>query len=193
MKDIVFFSNNKNKIKEIINLFSDTSFNLLSLNNYNKIESPKETGKSFSENAKIKSLYGFKKFNKICFADDSGLCIEALDYAPGVYSKQYLKKYESKRDALKEIISSTIKKNNFNAYFETSICLTINYETNIFFQGKVKGVISKKIIGKGGFGYDPIFIPSGFKKTFAQMSIKKKNEISHRYIAIKKLKNYLVN
>lgn len=193
MRDIVFFSNNRNKIEEITNLFSSTTFNLSSLNNYKKIKSPKEIGKSFSENAEIKSQYGFKKFSKICFADDSGLCVEALNYGPGIYSKQYLEKYKNKKDALKKIVSSAISKKNFKAYFITSICLTMNYKTNMFFEGKVKGTISNTIIGKDGFGYDPIFIPNGYKETFAQMDIKKKNKISHRYIAINKLKKFLVN
>ena len=193
MKEIIFFSNNNNKIKEVKNLFSTQYFNLYNLNNYKKIKSPEETGKSFSENAKIKSLYGFQKFNKICFADDSGLCVKALNNGPGINSKNYLEKHKNKKEALKKIILASIKKNNFSAYFKTSICLTLNYEKNIFFDGKVEGIISKEIMGEDGFGYDPIFIPNGYKETFAQMDLNTKNQISHRYIAIKKLKNYLIN
>ena len=193
MRDIIFFSNNKNKIKEISNLFSTSNFKMLSLNDYKKIKSPLENGISFAENAKIKSLYGYKYFKKICFADDSGLCIEAMENNPGIHSKDFLNKYKKKEDALQEIINLVTKKNNFNAYFQTSICLTINLKKHIFFNGRVKGYISKKIIDVGAFGYDPIFIPSGGNKTFSQMDLEEKNKISHRYIAVKKLNDFLVS
>ena len=190
MKQIVFFSNNKNKILEVSNLFLKSKFKILSLNNFNKIISPEETGETFEENAKIKSLYGFKKFNHMCFADDSGICIEALNGKPGINSKSYLNK-KNKEDVFNFIINETNNKKNYNAFFQTTICLSQNKNDHIFFTGKIQGKISNKIIGNNGFGYDPIFIPQGFKKTFSEMSIKEKNNISHRGIALRKLKSFI--
>ena len=193
MKEIIFFSNNKNKIKEISNLFIKFNYKLLSLNDFKNTESPIENGKTFKDNAKIKSIYGYKKFNKLCFADDSGICIDALNGAPGVNSKQYLESEKNKNLVLNKIISLTKNKNNYNAFFETSICLTVNINKQIFFSGKVYGKISLKIRGSHGFGYDPIFIPNGMNLTFSEMSLYQKNLLSHRAIAINKLSKYLIN
>ena len=193
MKEIIFFSNNKNKIQEISNLFIKFNYKLLSLNDFKNTESPIENGKTFKDNAKIKSIYGYKKFNKICFADDSGICIEALNGAPGINSKQYLGSENKKNVILNKIISLAKNKNKYKAFFETSICLTLNIDKQIFFSGKVYGKISLKIRGNHGFGYDPIFIPDGMNLTFSEMSLHQKNLLSHRAIAIKKLSEYLTN
>ncbi len=193
MKEIIFFSNNKNKIQEISNLFMRFNYKLLSLNDFKDTASPIENGKTFKDNAKIKSIYGYKKFNKICFADDSGICIEALNGAPGINSKQYLGSENKKNVILNKIISLAKNKNKYKAFFETSICLTLNIDKQIFFSGKVYGKISLKIRGNHGFGYDPIFIPDGMNLTFSEMSLHQKNLLSHRAIAIKKLSEYLTN
>ena len=193
MKEIIFFSNNKNKIQEISNLFIKLNYKLLSLNDFKDTASPTENGKAFKDNAKIKSIYGYKKFNNLCFADDSGICIEALNGAPGINSKQYLESENKKNVILNKIISLAKNKNKYKAFFETSICLTQNIDTQIFFSGKVYGKISLKIRGNHGFGYDPIFIPDGTNLTFSEMSLHQKNLLSHRAIAIKKLLEYLAN
>tara|TARA_B100000700_G_scaffold324427_1_gene430543 strand:- start:1241 stop:1828 length:588 start_codon:yes stop_codon:yes gene_type:complete len=193
VKEIIFFSNNKNKIQEISNLFMRFNYKLLSLNDFKDTASPIENGKTFKDNAKIKSIYGYKKFNKICFADDSGICIEALNGAPGINSKQYLGSENKKNVILNKIISLAKNKNKYKAFFETSICLTLNIDKQIFFSGKVYGKISLKIRGNHGFGYDPIFIPDGMNLTFSEMSLHQKNLLSHRAIAIKKLSEYLTN
>ena len=193
MKEIIFFSNNKNKIKEISNLFIKFNYKLLSLNDFKNTESPIENGKTFKDNAKIKSIYGYKKFNKLCFADDSGICIDALNGAPGINSKQYLESEKNKNTTLNKIISLAKNKNRYKAFFETSICLTLNINKQIFFTGRVYGKISLKIRGNHGFGYDPIFIPNGMNLTFSEMTIYQKNLLSHRAIAIKKLSKYLTN
>ena len=133
MKKIVFFSNNKNKIIEISNIFFEKSLTILNLNNFKKIDSPNEVGSTFEENAKIKSLYGYKIFNKICFADDSGICVEALGGKPGVYSKKFLKKNIQTNKVFKKIQVAAKDKNNFNAFFQTSICLSLNEEKHVFF------------------------------------------------------------
>ena len=193
MKEIIFFSNNKNKIKEISNLFIKFNYKLLSLNDFKNTESPIENGKTFKDNAKIKSIYGYKKFNKLCFADDSGICIDALNGAPGINSKQYLESGKNKKTTLNKIISLAKNKDRYKAFFETSICLTLNINKQIFFTGRVYGKISLKIRGNHGFGYDPIFIPNGMNLTFSEMTIYQKNLLSHRAIAIKKLSKYLTN
>jgi len=191
VKEVVFFSNNKNKIIEIKQLFLNSPTQILSLNDFIELKSPEETGSTFEENAKIKSIYGLKKLNKICFADDSGICIEAIDNKPGINSKDFLKKREDRFSMLKEIIYSVKIRKKFNAFFQTSISLSLKKNKNIIFTGIIKGTIANKITGLNGFGYDPIFIPNGHKRTFAEMSINEKNKISHRAIAIDKLKKYL--
>ena len=193
MKEIIFFSNNKNKFQEISNLFIKLNYKLLSLNDYKNTVSPVESGKTFKDNAKIKSIYGFKKFNKICFADDSGICIDALNGAPGINSKEFLKSENQKNTVLNRIISLAKNKEKHKAFFETSICLTLNINKHLFFTGRVYGKISLKIKGKNGFGYDPIFVPNGMGLTFSEMSLRQKNLLSHRAIAIKKLSKYLTN
>ena len=191
MKEVVFFSNNKNKISEVSNFFNGKSLKILNLNNYEKIQSPNEIGQTFEENAKIKSLYGYNFFKRICFADDSGISIEAMDGKPGVNSKNFLQKKNNPNETLRLILSVVKDANNFNAFFQTSICLALSKTQYIFFNGIVKGKISREIKGGRGFGYDPIFIPDNHDRTFAEMSLKEKNTISHRSIALKKLKNYI--
>ena len=190
MKKLIFFSNNKNKNIEIKKLFQKTPITILNLKDFNKINSPRETGNTFEENAKIKSLFGLNFFKLPCFADDSGICIDAMNNKPGVDSKNFLIKNENK-NAFKLIFSSVDLKKNYKAFFKTSICLSVKIDQHIFFNGKIEGTISKEIRGLNGFGYDPIFIPKGQSKTFAEMTIDKKNLISHRSIAINKLKKYL--
>tara|TARA_Y100000996_G_C22471949_1_gene622500 strand:+ start:119 stop:706 length:588 start_codon:yes stop_codon:yes gene_type:complete len=193
VKEVIFFSNNKNKIFEIQNMFSNLEIKLLSLNEFEKIESPNETGKTFEENAKIKASYGYNIFNKPCFADDSGICIEAMSGNPGVKSKKFLEINNGLTDAFKKIALEIKRANNDKAIFKTSICLVINKKEHLLFNGEIEGKISKKILGVKGFGYDPIFIPKNYNDTFAEMPLTKKNSISHRQIAIKKLRKYLLS
>ena len=192
MKNFLFFSHNQKKIAEIKDIFKIKNINIGNLNSFKKVREPKETGNSFSSNAKIKSNYGFAMFNIPCFADDSGFCVEALNYGPGVKSKRFLNKFSSNKDAFKYIISRVIKKNNNTAFFETAISLTLEKNHHIIFSGKIKGKVSSEPRGNNGFGYDPIFIPENSVKTFAEMSPKEKNKISHRNIALTKLKSFLI-
>ena len=193
MRKILFFSNNKNKINEISHLLPKSKFNIANLNQLDKILSPEETGTTFKENAKIKSLFGFLKFNIACFADDSGMCIESMGGKPGIRSKEFLSKEKNKEKIFENIINISKLKNNYSAFFETSICFSLDKNKHIFFTGRVRGKISKVIKGVDGFGYDPIFIPNGHNKTFAEMSILEKNKVSHRAIAISKLEKYLIS
>jgi len=192
VREIIFFSNNENKILEISNLFLNSSIKILNLQAFRKVLSPVETGETFEENAEIKSKYGLKKFKKICFADDSGICIKALGGDPGVNSKQFLYSEKNPINTLNKIIKITKSKKIFDAFFQTTICLSITKDKKIFFTGKINGRISNIKKGFDGFGYDPIFIPNGYNKTFAEMKLAEKNLISHRSIAIKKLRDYLI-
>ena len=193
MRKLLFFSNNKNKIIEIKKIFNKFDLELLSLNDLNISEEPKESGRTFEENAKIKSEYGFNKTGIPCFADDSGICIESLNWKPGVLSKRFFNKFKSNEACFESIIKSTKKNSKKNAYFKTSISLTIKDNQNVIFNGKIDGKISEQSKGRFGFGYDPIFIHKNYNKTLAELSIKEKNKISHRSIAVKKLINFLSN
>ena len=193
MRQLLFFSNNENKIIEIEKIFKKFDLKLLSLSDVNLREEPKENGQTFEENAKIKSDFGFNKTGIPCFADDSGICIEALNWKPGVRSKRFLNSFKNNETCFKNIIKSIKKKSKLNAYFKTSISLSFNNDQNIVFNGKIDGIISNEVKGGFGFGYDPIFIPKYYKKTLAELSTKEKNEISHRSIAVTKLINFLSN
>ncbi len=193
MRQLFFFSNNKNKITEIKKIFNKSKIKVLSLRDLNINNEPKENGQTFEENAKIKSDYGFTKTGIPCFADDSGICIESLNWKPGILSKRFLNSFKTNKDCFKSVIKSIKGSGKQNAYFKTSISLTIKRDQNIVFNGKIEGKISDQIKGEFGFGYDPIFIPEFHTKTLAELSTKEKNEISHRSIAVTKLINFLTN
>ena len=191
MKDILFFSHNQKKIIEVKQIFKNSKIKFYDLNSLEKIKEPEETGNTFASNAKIKSKYGQKLFNIPCFADDSGFCVEALKNNPGVKSKRFLKKFSNNKKAFEYIISNVIKKKNNKAFFVTAISLTLKENHHITFLGKINGTVSLRPKGTNGFGYDPIFIPENHTKTFAEISLEEKNVISHRKIAITKLKSFL--
>ena len=191
MKDILFFSHNQKKIIEVKQIFKDSRIKVFDLNSFEKIKEPRETGGTFASNAKIKSKYGQKVFNIPCFADDSGFCVEALKNNPGVKSKRFLEKFSNKKKAFEYIISNVIERKNNKAFFVTAICLTLKDNHHIVFLGRVNGTVSLKPKGTNGFGYDPIFVPENYTRTFAEMSLEEKSVISHRKIAITKLKSFL--
>ncbi len=193
MKNLLFFSHNNKKVSEVKKILSRKDIKIYNLNFYNKIKEPIESGKSFAENAKIKSYCGLKEFKTPCFADDSGICIEALNNKPGIKSKRFLEEFKTHKHAFEYIISSVINKKNDRAFFKTAICLSIKKNYHVIFEGVVNGRISTKPKGVNGFGYDPIFIPDGYKKTFAEMNSKEKNKISHRLIALRKMESFLFN
>ena len=191
MKDILFFSHNQKKIVEVKQIFKESIVKVNDLNLFEKIKEPKETGNTFASNAKIKSKYGQELFNMPCFADDSGFCVEALKNNPGVKSKRFLEKFSNNKKAFEYIISNVVKKKNNKAFFVTAISLTLKENHHIIFLGKINGTVSLEPKGTNGFGYDPIFIPENNVKTFAEMKLEEKNIISHRKIAITKLKSFL--
>ena len=193
MRQLLFFSNNKNKTIEIKKIFKKFNLEVLSLSDLEISDEPEENGQTFEENAKIKSDYGFYKTGLPCFADDSGICIESLNWKPGVLSKRFLNNFKSEADCFESVIKSTKKNSEQNAYFKTSISLTVKENQNVIFNGKIDGKISEQIKGRFGFGYDPVFIPKNYNKTLAELNTKEKNKISHRSIAVTKLINFLIN
>ena len=193
MKKLLFYSNNKNKISEITNLFKNISIKILSPQNFNLNFEPNEIGNSFAQNAKIKSEFGNKKVNIPCFADDSGICIEALNWKPNIYSKDFINSFKNKNECFKHILKKVKETKKNKAYFITSICLTLEINHHIVFQGKLEGIINERVIGKEGFGYDPLFKPNICSKTLGEMKKEEKNKISHRSIAINKLLSFMSN
>ena len=137
----------------------------------------------------IKAKYIYENFNCDCFADDSGLEVEALDGKPGIYSARYAGNHDSDAN-MNKLLAELKEKTNRNAQFRTVIALILDGETHIF-EGIIKGTIAQKKLGSGGFGYDPIFIPEGYQQSFAQLGIDVKNSISHRARAMEKLFKFL--
>ena len=191
MRELLFFSHNQKKILEVDQIFKLNKIKIKNLNSLPASIEPKEVGATFSANAQIKSKYGYKKYKIPCFADDSGFCIKALNNKPGVKSKRFLESFSTDLEAFNYVISNVLKKNNNKAFFITAISLTLSKSHHITFLGRVDGRISLLPKGNNGFGYDPIFIPENCKKTFAEMRSEEKNKISHRKIAITKLKSFL--
>jgi|TARA_B100001063_G_C16454163_1_gene399797 XTP/dITP diphosphohydrolase len=186
MKKILIGTHNKGKYKEIAYLVS-RKYKKISPETL-KIKSPKETGKSFFSNSRLKVNYFSKYVDYPVISDDSGLCIKVLNNKPGIYSARLAKKYGSFIKAMEFILKKIKNKKNRDATFVCSLSYKKNNEKIITVEGKLKGKISKQILGKKGFGYDPIFIPYNNKITFGQMNKTKKIKMDHRYIAFKKLK-----
>ena len=186
MKKILIGTHNKGKFKEIAHLLSKKlkKISPISL----KIKSPKETGKSFNSNSRLKVKYFSKHVDYPVISDDSGLCVKALKNRPGIYSARLAKKHGSFFNAMKFILKKMKKKKNRNATFVCNLSYTKDGKKIISVEGKLKGKISKKILGKKGFGYDPIFIPENQTKTFSQMPKLKKIKMDHRFLAFKELK-----
>ncbi len=186
MKKILIGTHNKGKFKEIRFLISKKIIKISP--EKLKIKSPKETGKTFSANAKLKANY-FSKFTDLpVISDDSGLCIKALGGKPGIYSARWTKKYGSFKKAMKFILRKMKKKTNRSATFVSSLSLKYPKGRIITATGKIRGSISYKILGNKGFGYDSIFIPHSKDITFGQMPKLQKIRIDHRYIAFEKMK-----
>jgi XTP/dITP diphosphohydrolase len=188
-------TNNKGKLREIksllpknIKIHSTSEFNL---------KSPIENGRSFKENSLIKSKYFSKKIDMTCLADDSGLEIDLLDKNPGIYSARWGGKHSDFGKAIKRVYRELNKKDKkwknkkIKARFVCALSISYLNKKIACVLGKVEGQISLEPKGKNGFGYDPIFIPSGKTKTFGEMEPSKKYKIDHRYNAFKKLRKFL--
>ena len=193
--NLLIDTNNQGKLKEIrellpkyIRIFSTSEFNL---------KSPKENGTSFEENSLIKSKYFSKKTNLICLADDSGLEIDFLNKAPGIYSARWAGKNGDFKKAIKKVYRELAKKDKnwknkiIKARFVCALSVSFLNKKLISAIGKIEGRISSEPKGKNGFGYDPIFIPLKRNKTFGEMSSLQKYKIDHRFAAFKKIRKFL--
>ena len=185
MKKILVGTHNKGKFKEIAYLLPKKYKKISPLKL--EIKSPKETGKSFKSNARLKVKFFSKYVDYGVISDDSGLCIKALNNRPGIFSARLAKKHGSFLKAMKFILRNLKNKKNRSATFVCSLSYKDARGKITTVQGNLKGTISNKIIGKKGFGYDPIFIPKGKEITFGQMSKIKKMQIDHRFLAYKEL------
>jgi len=189
MKPLVFATNNLHKLQEIRHILGHI-FTVKSLNDIDCKDKIPETKHTLKDNALEKASYVYEKYNINCFADDTGLEIESLGGAPGVYSARFAGVDASFEDNIKKTLKLMAGKSNRRAVFKTFIALAYN---NVFhtFEGAVSGTITLQKSGSNGFGYDPIFLPDGYDKTFAEMNQEEKNAISHRAIAIEKLVKFL--
>jgi XTP/dITP diphosphohydrolase len=187
--DLVFATNNKNKIREIQSLIGP-ELNILSLKDINCSEELPEDQNTLEGNAYQKSSYVYEKYGKNCFADDTGLEVEALNGEPGVFSARYAGESKDSQANMDKVLKALKNKMNRNARFRTVISLIIDGE-EFRFEGIVNGKIIENRRGTEGFGYDPVFVPDGYDQTFAEMPIDEKNQISHRSRAIYKLLHFL--
>ena len=193
---IVVASHNQGKVKEIKNLLKPFKLKVYAASDFD-IKEPKETGKTFIENSIIKASAVAKKSKLIALADDSGLCVNSLDGKPGIYSARWAGKHKDFELAMKKIEKELNKiSSNSKEIRRAHFCcaLTLCYPTGkiISFQGKIFGYLQFPARGSNGFGYDPIFVPDGYNKTFGEMNFSYKERISHRQIAFDKLKNSLI-
>ena len=185
MRKILIGTHNQGKFKEIAQLISKKTKKISPVKL--KIRSPKETGKTFNLNSKLKANFFSKFVDYPVISDDSGLCIKSLKNKPGIYSARLAKKKGGFLKAMKYILKKLEKKGNRSATFVCSLSYKNNNGKMISVQGSLNGKISTKVLGRKGFGYDPIFIPLKEKITFGQMSKIKKINMDHRFLAYKKL------
>lgn len=186
---ICFATNNKKKIEEVKSALGE-DFTIVSLEEIGCREELPETGDTLEHNAFQKARYVKDNYGVDCFADDTGLEVAALDGAPGVYSGRFAGEPRSDERNVDLLLIKMKDQENRKARFKTVIALILNGEEHAF-EGIAEGQIIQERIGTGGFGYDPVFVPNGFKKTFAELTLEKKNSISHRGKAVKALVNFL--
>ena len=187
---LVFATNNLNKLKEVQEMLSGT-IEILSLEDINCTDEVAETASTLQGNARLKADYITNKFGYNCFADDTGLEVESLEGRPGIYTARFAGEPVNSENNMQKLLTELKTKENRNAQFRTAICLNLN-KKQFLFEGVCKGEILKEKQGIEGFGYDPIFKPNGFTKSFANMDSEDKNRISHRGIAIQKLIDFLL-
>lgn len=186
---LVFATLNSNKAKEIQSLLPD-DFQILTLTEINCLDEIPETAETLEGNSLLKAKFVSDNFNLNCFADDTGLEIDALNGRPGVYSARYAREMKSAEANMNLVLSELENESNRKAQFRTVITLILNDKTHIF-EGIVRGEMCTEKRGSDGFGYDPIFVPEGQNKTFAEMTLAEKNQQSHRARAFEKMIAFL--
>lgn len=190
MRNLVFATGNSHKLQEVQGLFKE-GFALSCLKDVNITEEIPETADNLVDNALQKAWYVYKKCGIPCFADDTGLEVEALDGVPGVYSARYAGEQKDSRLNMLLLLKNMSGKTNRNARFRTIIAYIDENAQEHIFEGEIRGKIIENMAGENGFGYDPIFVPEGYDKTFAQLSSETKNKISHRARAMEKFLSYI--
>ena len=188
-KKFVFATNNAHKLEEVTAILGD-KIELLSMKDIHCHADIPETADTLEGNALLKARYIFENYNMDCFADDTGLEVEALNGAPGVYSARYAGDAHNSEANMRKLLQDMEGIENRKAQFRTVFALIINGKEHLF-EGIVKGEITKHRCGSSGFGYDPVFIPEGYTQTYAEMGNTLKNKISHRALATNKLCNFL--
>lgn len=190
MKKLVFATKNPHKLEEVRAILKE-KYTVAGLADLGCAEDIPETGTTLEANASIKSHYIFNSYQLDCFADDTGLEVDALDGKPGVYSARYAGANASYEQNVDKLLSELHDSENRKARFRTVISLLLNGE-EYFFEGIVEGKIINERKGSGGFGYDPVFVPDGYEQSFAEMDANLKNSISHRAKAVQKLAKFLL-
>lgn len=188
-REFVFATNNLHKLLEVQHLLGD-KFKLLSLKEISVYEDIPEDHDTLEKNALQKAWYIYNKTNRNCFADDTGLEVDALDGKPGVYSARYAGEGKNPKDNIIKLLCELNGISNRKAQFRTVVALIIDGEERLF-EGIVTGQIIEKERGVDGFGYDPVFLPDGYSLTFAEMDLAQKNQISHRARAVNALVDFL--
>jgi XTP/dITP diphosphohydrolase len=191
MIKLCFATNNSHKLEEVRHAIKH--FQIVSLEEINCFEELPETRDTLEGNSLQKAEYVFDKYKIPCFADDTGLEVEALNNGPGVYSARYAGPQRNAEDNIDLLHKNLLGKSNLNARFRTVISLVGLEPSPVLFEGIVSGSITLDRRGTSGFGYDPVFLPQGYAKTFAEMTMDEKNELSHRARAVKKLEAYLTS
>ncbi len=186
---LVFATHNQHKLKEVQKLLP-RQITLLSLEDIGCLKEIPENGATLEENALAKANYVYKRYALPCFADDTGLLVEALGGAPGVYSARYAGVHKNTDDNVKKLLVELENKTDRSAQFKTVIALIMDNQTTLF-TGSIMGSIIGEKRGTAGFGYDPVFRPTGFDKTFAELPLEVKNEIGHRGKAMRALISFL--
>lgn len=188
IRKLVFATNNIHKTEEVAKILSP-DYEVLNLKDINCLVDIPETGDSFAENATLKSTYVYENFGLDCFSDDSGLEVEALNNAPGIFSARY-SGIKDDQINLELLLKNMEGQTNRKARFRTVISLIQNGKNHLF-EGTIEGTIRTSPSGNKGFGYDPIFQPNGYEITFAEMEMTEKNNISHRALAMQQLISFL--
>ena len=184
---IVLATRNKGKTREINALLKGSPIEIKNLDDFGPIPEVIEDGETFDDNAYKKASFTAKILGYPAMADDSGLCVEALDGAPGVYSARYAGDNASDADNVKKMLTDLEGKENRNAAFKCVISIAVPTGAALTYEGECKGVLTKKPVGDNGFGYDPLFFYPEFNKTFAQLTIQEKGQVSHRGKALKEI------
>lgn len=188
---LIFATHNANKVKEV-NAALPATIKVISLDEINFTDDIAETETTLEGNALLKAKTIYDKTGQSCFADDSGLLVDALNGAPGVYSARYAGEQKNDEANTQKLLQELKGQSNRKAHFKSVIAL-VHQDKTYLFEGVMNGQIATEKHGTNGFGYDPVFIPDGYNKTFAEMSLEEKNKISHRAIAVKKLLTFLTD